>query len=482
MLRSFLGVVLISASLAAAPRSSETWPGFRGHDMSGVVPAPALPERWSTASGVAWQAEIPGRGWSSPIVWNGVVYITSAVGTGPFKQPSTGIYGNDYVAELSKQGLSDDEILKRLRARDIESTDETSELSFMVHALDAKTGTVKWSREAHRAKPFGGRHRKNTYASETPVTDGERLYVSFGQNVGLFCFTLDGQPVWNKQWDPQPIYLDFGTASSPTVADGRIYLLHDGEKASYIATLDAKTGRELWRTERPSVGFPKSSWMTPYVWKNEKRTEIITTGHGLVISYDLAGKELWRLTNMSMALASPLATNGLLYVGTGSQGDANRPLYAVRPGASGDITGSTEFIAWMHPRASGYTPSPLVHANRVFLVHDTGILLVLDALSGKEIYKARIGGGGNTFSASPIGSGSRVYFLNEEGTTFVIDANANSYTEVARNALDEMSLASPAAANGAIYIRTATKLFKVQETGNRTQGSGRSQGSGRPAS
>jgi outer membrane protein assembly factor BamB len=164
---------------------------------------------------------------------------------------------------------------------------------------------------------------------------------------------------------------------------------------------------------------------------------------------------------MSMALASPLAANGLLYVGTGSQGDANRPLYAVRPGATGDITNSTEFVAWMHPRASGYTPSPLVHGNRVFLVHDTGILLVLDALNGKEIYKARIGGGGNTFSASPIASGSRVYFLNEEGVTFVLDANANSYTEISRNALDEMSLASPAAANGAIYIRTETKLFKI---------------------
>jgi outer membrane protein assembly factor BamB len=493
-MRSATGWVVVWAAVmgaivAAEPRGPESnWPGFRGHDMSGVAATPLLPERWSASSGIAWQTEISGRGWSSPIVWNDVVYVTSAVGTGAFKQPSTGIYGNDYVAELVKQGLSDDEVLKRLRARDIESTDETSELRYMVYALDAKTGKVKWELEARRTKPFGGRHRKNTYASETPFTDGERLYVSFGQNVGLFCYTLDGRPLWQKQFDPHPIYLDFGTASSPTVAEGRVYLLHDSESLSYIVALDAKTGREVWRRERPAVGFPKSSWMTPFVWKHAQRTEIITTGHGFVIAYDLEGKELWRIRNLSMPIASPVAAHGLLYVGTGSQGDANRPLYAVKPGASGDITpadaapssapgaaaqeaspaaaaqssaGAEKYIAWMHPRASGYTPSPVVQGARIFLVHDTGILVVLDALSGKEIYKARVGGGGNTFSASPVAAGSRIYFLSEDGITFVLDGAADTYTEVARNTLDEMSLASPAAADGALYIRTASKLYKV---------------------
>lgn len=269
-----MAVFLLGTTLARAePVSPEsTWPGFRGHDMSGVVPATRLPERWSTTERVAWRAEIAGKGWSSPIVWDGVVYLTTAVGSGPFKAPSTGLYGNDYAAELSKQGHSDEEIMKRVRARDIEATDETSDLRYVVYALDVKTGKVKWQREAHRSKPFGGRHRKNTYASETPFTDGERLYVSFGQNVGLFCYSLDGTLLWKKQWDPQPIYLDFGTASSPTVADDRIYLLHDSETQSYITALDAKTGRELWRSERPAVGFPKSSWMTPFVWKNAKRT------------------------------------------------------------------------------------------------------------------------------------------------------------------------------------------------------------------
>jgi outer membrane protein assembly factor BamB len=195
------------------------------------------------------------------------------------------------------------------------------------------------------------------------------------------------------------------------------------------------------------------------------RTEIVTTGHGAVISYDLQGKELWRVTHMSMPTASPFAVGDLLYVGTGSQGDANRPFLAVRPGARGDISlkpgeTSNEFIAWSQPRASGYTPSALVHDGRAYLVHDTGILTVLDARSGQQIYKVRVGGGGQTFSASPVGVGKRVMLLTEEGTTFVLDSGPE-YREIARNDLGEMSLASPAVAGDAIYIRTATKLYKI---------------------
>jgi len=433
--------------------------------MSGVAPSARIPERWSATENVRWKIDLPGHGWSSPIVWGDTVFVTSAVGTRPFKQPTPGLYGNDYIAELAKQGLSDDEILKRVRARDNEIPDESAEIRYVVYALDAATGRIKWEQEALRALPSGGRHRKNTYASETPFTDGERLYASFGQNVGLFCYTLDGKLLWKKQWPPQPIYLDFGTASSPIVADGRVYLLHDSEAESYLTALDARSGAEIWRAARPNTGLPKSSWTTPFVWKNAVRTEIVTTGHGMVLAYDLNGQELWRVTGMSMPTASPNAADGLLYIGTGSQGDANRPFLAIRPGARGDITlksdaDSNEFIAWRHPRASGYTPSALVQDGRVYLVHDAGILIVLDARSGKEIYKARVGGGGQTFSASPVAAGDRILLLAEEGATFVLQAG-NEYKEIARNDLGEMTLASPAIAGGALYIRTESKLYKI---------------------
>jgi outer membrane protein assembly factor BamB len=460
-----LFVTLFIPPAFAEPEPAATWPAFRGHGMSGIAPGGAVPERWSATENVRWRVAVPGQGWSSPIVWGDTVFVTSGITGKPFKKPTPGLYGNDYIAELQAQGLSGEEIMRRVRARDNESPDESDEIRYTVYALDAASGRIKWEREAHRGKPSGGRHRKNTYASETPATDGERLYASFGQNVGVFCYALDGTLLWTKQWPAQPIYLDFGTASSPTVHDGRVYLLHDSEAESYLTALDAKTGEELWRTTRPDTGLPKSSWTTPFVWKNAMRTEIVTTGHGMVLSYDLEGKELWRVTGMSMPTASPLAADGLLYVGTGSQGDANRPFLAIAPGASGDISlregeGSNEFIRWRHPRASGYTPSALVHDGRAYLVHDTGILTVLDATSGKQIYKVRIGGGGHTFSASPVAAGNRVLFLTEEGMTFVIETG-DAYKEVAKNDLAEMSLASPAIAGGSIYIRTETSLYRI---------------------
>jgi len=367
---------------------------------------------------------------------------------------------------MQAQGLSNEEISKRAQARDNEMADEADVIRYMVYALDARTGKIKWEREAIKTRPFGGRHRKNTYASETPVTDGERLYAYFGQNIGLFVYSLDGKLLWKKQWDPQPIYLDFGTGSSPTVSDGRVYLLQDNEQTPAIAALDAKTGAELWRTPRAGGGFPvKSSWMTPFVWKNALRTEIVTTGQGQAVSYDVNGKELWRVTRMSMPTASPFAAGGLLYVGTGSQGDANRPFYAIKPGASGDISlepgkTSNEFIAWSHPRASGYTPSAIVHNGNAYVIHDTGILTVLNARTGQLIYKVRVGGGGQTFSASPIAAGDRVMLLTEEGMTFVLAAGGE-YKELAKNDLGEMTLASPAIAGNAIYIRTESKLYKI---------------------
>ena len=463
-----LTLFLSFAFVTGAPPSPDpttTWPGFRGHDLSGVSPSTKVPERWSQKENVKWVSPIAGNGWSSPIIWNDTVYITSAIGKKAFKQPSAGLFGNDYIAELREQGLSNEEVMKRVQARDSETPEEADELRYMLYALDARTGKIKWEREAIRTLPFRGRHRKNTYASETPFTDGERVYVSFGQNVGLFCYSMDGKLLWQKQWTPQPIYLDFGTASSPVVHDGRVLVLHDNEKSSYISALDAKTGAEVWTTPRPNAGPLNSSWMTPFVWKHALRTEIVTTGHGQIVSYGLDGKELWRVAGMSQSTPSPSAWDGTLYVGTGSQGDANRPFLAIKPGAAGDIslkpgTTSNEFVVWMQPRVSGYTPSAIVHEGKAYLVHDTGILNVLDAKTGKPIYRARLGGGGHTFSASPIAFGSRVLFLTEEGVGFVLDTGTE-YKEIARNDLGEMALASPAVAGNALYIRTQSKLYRI---------------------
>lgn len=463
-----VAVVALAVGSPAQSRAPEmAWPQFRGPAGAGVLTEGSLPITWSTKDNVAWSVEVEGRGWSSPVAWSNTVYVTSAISPGTFKEPSTGIFGNDYVAELVKQGLSEDEVLKRVTARDIELTTDTGEIRYMVYAFDASTGKVKWQREAHKGAPFGGRHRKNTYASETPATDGERLYAYFG-NVGLFAYSLDGKPLWQTRFEPQKMYLDFGTAASPVVHAGKVFVVHDNDGKSFAAAIDARTGKQIWKVDRDlPAGMMTSGWSTPFVWTHDGRAELIVIGRSHAVSYaPESGKELWRLGGLTgQSTPTPVAAGGLLYLATGSQGESNRPVFAVRPGASGNITlakgqESSEFVAWFHPRASAYTSSPLVYRGRMYVVNDNGILTVFDARTGKEIYKARAGGTGNTFSASPWAADGKVYLLSEDGHTFVIEAG-DKYVELARNSVDEMSFASPALAPNTLFLRTQTKLYRI---------------------
>ena len=462
---SFLLLLFVTAFVPAPAPPDTIWPQFRGPSGRAVSTIDTLPTKWSTTTNVAWKADVPGRAWSSPIVWGDQVIVTTAISPGAFKQPSPGIYGNDYVAELQAAGASQEEIMAKLRARDIESPAESGDLEFKVYSFDVATGKVKWEQLAHKGPPVGGRHRKNTYASETPATDGERIYALFG-NIGLFCYSMDGKLLWTHKIDPQPRYLDFGTAASPVVHDGRVYILDDNQKSSYLAALDAKTGEVAWKTPRKLEGRMPSGWSSPYVWVNPQRTEIIAIGTGVTISYGTDGKELWRLKGATQANPTPTEGEGMLFVGTGSQGESNRPLFAIKPGASGDISlkpgeTSNAFVAWYQPRAAAYTSSPLVFGGRVYTVNDTGILQVFEAKTGKELYKARVGGVGNTFSASPWAYGGKVFFLSEEGDTFAINPG-DKYDEIAKNSLGEMAFASPAVTRDGLFIRTQTRLYKIK--------------------
>ena len=464
------GLCLLSALLRPV-EAEENWPQFRGSGGSAVAGNGSPPTRWSREENVSWVREIPGRGWSSPIVWGNRIFVTSAISTdGAFKEPSKGIFGNDYVAELVAQGLSEEEILARVVSRDIELSKETESIRYMVYAIDAETGALLWERVAHEGKPFGGRHRKNTYASETPAVDGERLYVYFG-NVGLFAYSLEGELEWEHRFPQRSIYLDFGTAASPAIDSERVYVQSDNQEESFLAAVDKRTGKERWKIAR-GVGnesMIRSGWSTPFVWVTPQRREIVALGHGLAVGYDVNGKELWRLSGLTgQATPTAIAGDGLLYVGTGSQGESNRPMFAVRPGASGDISlaegsSSNDFVAWHSPQASAYTSSPLSYEGRLYVVNDNGILSVFDARTGDRLYRARVGGGGFTFSSSPWAYGGNVFFLSEDGETFVARAGA-AYEEVGRNPLDEMTLASPAISGNSLYIRTQSKLYRFSES------------------
>ena len=419
---------------------------------------------------MVWARDLSGRGWSSPIVWGDRLFVVSATSEGSVKLPSTGIFGMELYNDALQQGLTADEAMARVSARDVETTTPDSvPVRRMLYCLDVADGSVVWAREVHVGLPPGGRHRKNTYATETPVTDGERVYVYFG-NIGLFAYSMDGKLLWSHDFEPLPVYYDFGLGASPAFDGQYVYVLNDNEQRSFLTAFDKVTGAKVWTVARtPENPFAASGWSTPFVWNNTLRTEIVTVGLGQAISYSTTGQELWRLGGLGgQAIPTPVAVDDVVYVGTGAQGGPNRPMFAVRAGASGIITlnggaSSSDDIIWSQPTATAYVPSPLVYDGRVYSVLDNGVLQVFDALSGARLYRVRVGGGGHTFAASPWAYDDKVFFLSEEGATVVVAAGPE-YREMGTNALDEVSLATPAVLGDSLFIRTATKLYRIRQT------------------
>lgn len=435
-----LGLMLLLP--ATQTSAQENWPRFRGPDGLGVATNDALPEAWSAAENVAWKTDIPGKGWSSPIVWGNRVFLTTAVNLGDSEAPKKGLYfgGN------------------RLKPAD-------SVHQWKVLCLDLETGKVLWERQVHEDKPVGSVHLKNSYASESPITDGEQVYAYFG-NLGVYCFDLDGNPRWSKPMDPHQIRFGWGTAASPALHGDRLYIVNDNEEDSFLLALDKRTGEEVWRTPREEG----SNWASPFVWENEKRTEIVTPGTDAVRSYDLDGKLLWSFTGMSsITIATPFAHNGLLYISSGYVGDRKlRPIYAIRPGAEGDIslTGeqtSNDWIAWCQKMAGPYNPSTLVYNDRLYVLYDRGLLAAFNAADGAEILaQERIPEGGD-FTASPWAYGGKIFCLNEDGVTHVL--NAGDKLELLRSnplEADDMGMATPAIAGDRLLIRTAARLYCIR--------------------
>ncbi len=463
-MRLVVAAVLLAASAAAQEGS---WPGFRGPDANPVGTHPNLPIRWSTTENVEWAAPIPGVGWSSPVVQGNRVFLTSASSEQEMKGPSLGTdFSNDYIAELRAQGLPAEEVNRRLFARDRELPDEVA-IRLTVLALDLETGKLLWEREIHRGPPGGGRHRKNSYASETPVVDGDAVYAYFTQH-GLFAFDLEGNPLWSAPLDARPTVRDFGTGASPALHKDRIYVLNDNEETGFLAAFDKRTGAELWRTRREIDAPRKTGWSTPLVWENAIRSEIVTSGPGVVISYDLEGNPLWRLARMSgTPIQSPFAWNGRLFVASGATGGASRPLVSIRPGGEGDITpaeGETrsEHVEWYERIAGGtYLPTPLIYDGALYALHSRGILARHDVDTGERVYRSRIAPGAAAFTASPWAYGGYVFALGEEGTTFVIEAG-DEYRLVRENPLEDWTLASPAIVGDRLLIRTRGHLYSIR--------------------
>jgi len=305
-------------------------------------------------------------------------------------------------------------------------------------------------------------HIKNTYASETPVTDGQRLYVYFG-NVGLFCYDLDGKELWSKHFGSFKTVYNWGTAASPVLHEDRLYIVNDNEERSFVAAFDKTTGKEIWRVSRDEKG----NWATPYVWQNQQRTELVIPGKNKTRSYGLDGKLLWELGGMSsIVIPTPFSGHGLLYIASGYVGDKKRPIFAVRPGASGDITlpdgqSSSEFIAWSLPQAGPYNPSPILYGDYLYVLYDRGLFGCYNAHTGEVVYAARrIAPGANAFTVSPWANDGKIFCLSEDGDTFVIQAGPE-FKLLGTNKLDEMCMATPATLRGSLIIRTISKLYRI---------------------
>ena len=459
-----LGAILLTSLPAYA--QDMVWPQFRGPESNPVGTHARLAERWSKTENVEWSQEIPGRGFSSPIVTGGKVYVTTVVTDGKSKLPQTGTeYSNEYAAELQKQGLSMQEIMKRLNDRDIELPHEVN-LHYVLYRLDLKSGKVEWSKEFYTGRPPGGRHRKNSFVSETPVTDGKFIYV-YVANLGLWAFDLKGNVAWKTPLEPLPIYLDLGAGSSPALAGDLLIVLNDNQKQQYVAAFDKKTGKEVWRTNRDLGGntppVQRSGWSTPFIWKHPARTEIVTIGPNTVVTYDLAGKEIWRLSGTSgTPVPTPFAYEGLLYI----NGGRGRSLYAIRPGATGDISlkegqTSNEFIVWSQPRAGTYLPSSVAYQGHIYTLTETGILNRFEAKTGKQTYKTRIDPAATNFTTSPWAYNGKLFCLSEEGQTFVV-STGDEFKLSHVNALDDFTQASPALVGERLLIRTDQRLYSIR--------------------
>lgn len=409
--RALLAVaVLFAGSFSVtALLGGDDWPEFRGPTGQGHAEGEGFPRDWNDSAALAWRRPVPGAGWSSPIVWGEKVYLTTAV-------PQAG----------SKQQ------------------------SLMVAALDAAGGMGIWEREVFRhATPRI--HTKNSHASGTPITDGEHVWAHFGTN-GTVCLTTDGKIVWSTtelRYDPV-----HGTGGSPALIGDLLVIHCDGADRQFVVALDKASGKERWRTPRPKPEGKGFSFSTPLAIEVEGETQIVSAGPGHVLAYRPAdGSEIWRVSYGKgySVVPRPVFAQGLVIV---SSGYDEPVIFAIRPTGRGDVTKT--HVAWTRSRGAPLNPSPLAVGDDLYLVSDRGIATCLDLKTGAERWMRRLGGG---FSASPVHAGGLLWFLNEEGELSVLEAGPEA-REVARSDLDARTLATPAFAGGAVYVRTERHLYK----------------------
>ena len=427
-----------AAAQSDAPSSSASgdWPQWRGPLATGAAPAGDPPSSWSETENVRWKIEIPGYGQASPIVWGDRVFVLTAVPAGPGDDSGGGFFS-------------------RLRRRFMGTVRSGDRLNFVIVALDRRDGSVVWERTAVTEQPHEGRHSTGSWASGSAVTDGEVVCAFFGSR-GLYCYDVDGDLLWDRDFGDMRIRMGFGEGASPALHDDAVIVLWDHEGQSFITALDKRTGAERWRTDRDE----STSWTTPLVVEHAGRMQIVTSATDGVRGYDFeTGELLWEGDGVTTnAIPSPVAAGGIAYLMSGYRG--NR-LYAVDLSAARGNISRGGAIVWSLDRDTPYVPSPVLHDGILYFTKsNSGILSAYDAASGENLYgPVRLSGIRDVY-ASPVVAGGRLYVTSRDGATLVAQAGPE-FEILSMNRLDDDFDASPAVVGDEIYLRGRQYLYCI---------------------
>jgi outer membrane protein assembly factor BamB len=433
-LASALVVIAIALNASSASSQSlENWPQWRGPLGTGAAPAANPPLTWSQTENIRWNLRVPGEGASTPIIWGDQVFVLAAY-------PSSNAQAADPQAEKGAK-----------------STPKPSEAyRFILMSVDRNSGKIAWQRICREEVPHEGHHPTNTYASSSPITDGQHVIAFFGSH-GLYCYDVAGNLQWQKDLGKQTTKLGFGEGATPALYGNTLVVTWDHDREAFIVAFDKRTGAELWRHPRDE----KTGWSTPLIVEHNGKAQVVTTATNRIHSYDLAtGEVIWEHEGLTTnAIPSPVMKDGIVIATSGFQGNK---LFAIRLGRTGDLTGS-DAIVWRLDRDTPYVPSPLLSGNRLyFFKSNNGILSCLDVETGKPHFSAERIEGLQSAYASPVAAAGRVYLVGRDGTTVVIK-DADKLEILATNRLNEPIDASPAVFGKQLFLRSRQNLYCVEQ-------------------
>ncbi len=436
-----LALTLLSSAVAVTlGADGGSWPYWRGPAANGMAVGDA-PLKWSDTENVRWKTAIPGKGNSSPVIWGDKVFLTTAIPTGVSAK-------TDAAAPPAQEGR---------RGRSFGDTGPQPEQRFDVLCLDRKTGKVLWQKTAKVATPHEGYHGTyGSFASNSPVTNGKRVYAFFGSR-GIYAYDLDGNLLWAKDFGPMRIKMAFGEGTAPVLHEDRLILNFDHEGGSFLVMLDAATGKEIWKVDRDEI----TSWAPPLVVDYKGKKQIVTAATKKVRSYDFAtGALVWECTGLgSNVIPQPVIQDDMVLVMSGHR---DPKLMAIRLGREGDLTG-TDAIVWSQTRGNSYTPSPVLHDNKLYVLTDNGLVSCYNARTGEPYYQQTRLPKAYNFKSSPVGANGKLYLASENDDVIVLRMG-EKFEVLATNTIpDSVFVATPAIAEGEIFLRSQSHLYCISE-------------------